>query len=92
MSLGRLFSWALKVIRLVVGVTIVYSGSQLIRGDGLLSHSQFDSIITGVFIILLGAYCIFVSVLAVFMEHTDKKKIPADSILHPDTVFTVPST
>lgn len=59
----RIFSWLLALGRACVGGVMVYSGVELLRGEGLLSHSQFDSVITAIFVILLGVYCIFSGVL-----------------------------
>lgn len=58
----------LMVLRTCVGSAMIYSGVQLVRGEGLLSGSEFDSIMTGIFVILLGFNCVF---LAFFKKLTD---------------------
>jgi hypothetical protein len=56
---GKVFELVVMLCRAIVGGLMIYSGVQLLRGEGLLSDSQFDSVMTGVFVVVLGIYCIF---------------------------------
>jgi hypothetical protein len=58
-----------------MGAVIVYSGAQLLSGGGLLSSSEFDSKITGVFVIVLGLYCIFSGVVKPLLEYMQQKGV-----------------
>lgn len=44
--------------RILMGWLIIYSGALLVRGEGGLATGHFDSVFTGVFVILLGFICI----------------------------------
>lgn len=57
-----------------MGAVIVYAGTQLLSGSGLLSYSEFDSKITGLFVILLGLYCIFSGVFRPILEYMQQKR------------------
>ncbi len=70
---GKIVSALLMVGRACVGGAMIYSGAQLLRGDGLLSNSQFDSIMTGIFILLLGVYCIFSGVVVRILERIQQR-------------------
>lgn len=50
---------ARNICRIGVGVTMIYAGVELLRGDGLLSGTAYDSTLTALFAIGLGVYCIF---------------------------------
>lgn len=56
---GKVFELLMLLGRAGVGGLMIYSGVQLLRGEGLLSDSQFDSVMTGIFVVVLGIYCIF---------------------------------
>lgn len=64
----KYFNVLLMLCRVCIGCVMIYSGVQLLRGEGLLSYSQFDSVITGMFVILLGAYCVVSSVFVRIFE------------------------
>lgn len=64
----------LTLFRACVGGVMIYSGVELLRGDGLLSGSQFDSNMTGIFVIVLGLYCVFADVLRKFTEYMDRRQ------------------
>lgn len=49
-------------LRVTIGGAMVYAGCELLSGTSLLSGTQFDSLITGIFVILLGFYCILFGV------------------------------
>lgn len=70
---GKIIQILVAVGRACVGGVIIYTGAQLLRGEGLLSGSEFDSIITGVFVILLGVYSIFSGVVIQLYDYISKK-------------------
>lgn len=63
----------LIVLRACVGFAMIYSGVELIRGEGLLSGSQFDSVMTGLFVIVIGLYCIFSYLLRKLIDWGDHR-------------------
>jgi hypothetical protein len=70
----KIFNCLFILARGCVGAVIVYSGTQLLCGGGLLSSSEFDSSITGAFVILLGLYCLFVGVVRPLFEYMQQKR------------------
>lgn len=49
--------------RSCAGVVIIYAGAQLVRGEGLLAGTAFDSRLTGAFVIILGVYSLYQGVI-----------------------------
>lgn len=62
-TFSKLIAVILLVCRIGMGGLIMYSGFILFSGEGLLAGSPFDSRMTGIFVMLLGASCILGSVL-----------------------------
>lgn len=54
--------------RVAIGVVMIYSGVQLLRGTALLSSTGYDSPLTALFVIGLGLYCIFQGGIAQLFE------------------------
>lgn len=48
--------------RVAVGCVIMVTGAELIRGEALLSGSQFGGLMTGIFVIALGLYCVLAGI------------------------------
>jgi hypothetical protein len=67
MSLAKKILYVLLgICRILVGMTIVYAGIQLIRREGLFAASDFGGSATGLFTIVIGMYCISLGVLSIF--------------------------
>lgn len=49
--------------RTCLGGAMIFTGMQLLQGDGLLSGSSYDDPMVGVFVILLGAYSLYSGVI-----------------------------
>ncbi|WP_136795501.1 hypothetical protein [Desulfosediminicola ganghwensis] len=49
----------MNLCRIGIGMVMMYSGWELLRGTGLLSNTGYDSVLTALFVIGLGLYCIF---------------------------------
>jgi len=54
--------------RICAGAVMIYSGAQLVRGEGLLSNSPFGDAMTGVFVIVLGAFCLYQGVIVPILD------------------------
>lgn len=59
--LERKIGWIFFACRVVVGLLVCYAGLELVRGNSLLTGSGFDSLTTGLFVMLLGCYVILAS-------------------------------
>ena len=62
----------IAVCRLVVGVVIIYSGVMMARGEGLLAGSQFDSVLTGLFVAFLGLSCVLAAIVPSWFRTGEK--------------------
>lgn len=54
--------------RTCIGGTMIFSGVQLLRGEGLLSGSGYDDPMIGIFVIFLGVYSLYNGVVAWFID------------------------
>lgn len=54
----KILTGLLLLGRACAGGLMIFSGVQLMQGEGLLSDGTIDNTITGVFVVLLGVYCI----------------------------------
>jgi len=54
--------------RICAGAVMIYSGVELVRGEGLLSNSAFGDAMTGVFVIGLGAFCLYQGVIVWILD------------------------
>jgi hypothetical protein len=56
----RIFAWAIKLCKIVIGVVVIKTGFDFAGGSGPFAYQEGD-IITGVFVIIIGAYFILSS-------------------------------
>lgn len=54
--------------RACIGGAMIFAGVQLLRGDGLLSGSSYDSPMIGIFVIILGVYSLYSGVVVWFID------------------------
>jgi len=58
-AVEKVLSVLLILGRTCVGGAMIFSGAELLRGEGLLSGSSYDDPMIGVFVILLGVYSLY---------------------------------
>jgi len=63
--LAKFLRLILMLARMVVGLCIISAGLQLVQGQIAFGNSEYDSVLTGAFVMLVGAACI---ILAIFPQ------------------------
>ena len=57
----NIFSWAITLCRVVLGLLVIKTGFDFSRGSGAFAFMEVDDGITGIFVMLIGLYFVFSS-------------------------------
>jgi hypothetical protein len=65
-----IFVWTIKLCRIVTGLVVIKTGFDFSRGSGAFAYREAD-VITGIFVILIGAYFILSSLFPDLFDKSD---------------------
>ncbi len=66
----HIFSWAVTLCRIVIGLVVIQAGFDFARGSGPFAYREADAL-TGVFVMILGAYIIISSLTRHFFDRSE---------------------
>ncbi len=66
-----ILSWVVILCRALIGLLVIRTGFELIARKGSFVHWQAESNITGIFVIIIGAYFVFSSLLPKLFEKSE---------------------
>ena len=70
MKTKQIFAWIITFCRLAVGFVVMKTGFDFTRGSGAFAYQETDGV-TGIFVIIIGAYFAFSSLFRRVFEHSD---------------------
>ncbi len=60
-SLQQIGKWLFAGLRVLAGILVAKTGIDLLEGDTILGYNRQDTLVIGLFILLIGVYIIFSS-------------------------------
>lgn len=65
-----IFAWIITLCRIVLGLVVIKTGFDFTLGRGAFAYQQADAI-TGIFVIIIGAYFVFSSLFSRLFERSE---------------------
>jgi hypothetical protein len=66
----RIFAWAIKLCKIVIGVVVIKTGFDFAGGSGAFAYQEGD-FITGVFVMIIGAYFVLSTLFPGFFDRPE---------------------
>jgi len=60
-TIKLIFLWIITVCRVLIGLVVIKTGFDFARGQGVFAYQKTDDGITGIFVMIIGAYFVFSS-------------------------------
>jgi len=70
MKIKQIFAWIITLCRVAVGFVVIKTGCDFTSGSGTFAYQETDGI-TGIFVIIIGAYFVFSSLFRRLFDQSD---------------------
>jgi len=70
-TIKLIFGWIITLCRILVGLVVIKTGFDFIRGSSAFAYQKTDDGILGVFVMIIGAYIVFSSLFRDLFERSN---------------------